>query len=189
MKKRIVFIGGPHGVGKTTVIAKLQKSHPHILLFDPGDLFWKLHYDNKILEPRAIEKIVADCLIKTKQEIMFVNWHYAVWTKNGYIPQISLDVWCHNFCNRFRGIINLFLLELDAKTLLARRTADANSGKKRKLDMACVEEEIDATHNLFLKIRKETGRYSNEIVQSVILKNNNSEDSANTIQTFLSKPW
>ena len=93
--------------------------------------------------------MVAGSILALTPNITLINWHYAVWTPDGYIPQIHMTLW-RKIAETPNTKIVLVLLRAEADKIMERREKDAGSGiKKRKIDIQCVREEIAATNQLF----------------------------------------
>ena len=145
---KLIIFGGVHGVGKTTLLNHLTETFGEKLpIFDPGIYFWKHLYELKDKATPEIEEMVINELVKMKDnQIIVCNWHYAVWTKNGYISQL-----CYANLERLVQItkpdaVTLILIKASAADVYERRRADAEI-KKRKIDKKCIEEEICATES------------------------------------------
>ena len=148
--KHLILIGGAHGVGKSTVISQLIRELPQLHEFDPGELFWKYHFDNSMLSTEAIEKMIADALCGLLPEVVMVNWHYAVWRPDGYIPQMPFELLEKVLEQYSFSRITLIHLTLPDNELYRRRRVDIESGvKKRKLDMEAVRREISESERLY----------------------------------------
>jgi len=145
---RLILFGGVHGVGKTTLLNHLTGIFGEKLpIFDPGIYFWKHLYELGDKTIPEVEEIVISELGKMKDNQMIVcNWHYAVWTKNGYIPQL-----CYANLERLIQVTNpdavtLILIRASVEEVYKRRMADTEI-KKRKIDIKCIEEEACATES------------------------------------------
>lgn len=147
-RKLIVFVGGVHGVGKTTVLEALRKKYLGAAIYDPGDLFWNYSINSRILAPSAVEAMVAESLKGTVQPVTFVNWHYAVWTPERYIPHISWNLWREV---AKQSDLRFLLINLTAPTdtILHRREKDRHV-KKRKLSREALEKEMEQSGMFFM---------------------------------------
>ncbi|OGZ10198.1 MAG: hypothetical protein A3D65_03395 [Candidatus Lloydbacteria bacterium RIFCSPHIGHO2_02_FULL_50_13] len=148
---KLVLFGGVHGVGKTTLFEKiLVASGGEFRVIDPGELFWEHLYQKKDktsdeTEALAVELIEKECCL---HQTVICNWHYAVWTPKGYVPQIAFP--------RLAGLIErvrpkcvqLVLVRASTDVVLLRREGD-QAIKKRKIDRVCVEEEVAHTEHLY----------------------------------------
>ena len=145
---KLILFGGVHGVGKTTLLNHLVKIYgDKFPVFDPGIYFWKHLYELKDKTTPEIEEMVINELANMKNSQTIVcNWHYAVWTKSGYIPQL-----CYPNLERLIQMVKpdsvtLILVRAPAEEVYKRRRADAEI-KKRKIDKKCIEEEMCATES------------------------------------------
>lgn len=181
MGKVVVFIGGAHGVGKTTVIDQLRTWQPLISVYDPGELFWRYSINNKIIENSAVEKMIAASLIGLAGKITLINWHYAIWRPSGYIPQIDWLFWEMVAWRGDFDLIFLVLLKCSNKELLRRRKKDCKSCvKKRKLSLSCIKKEL-AENRIFFERHKILLKKHGKKVLAVRIYNKNSEEAAKDI--------
>lgn len=177
MKQRI-FIGGVHGVGKTTVVEKLRQQNPSWAIYDPGALFWDYGIKQQLVTTSAIEKMAAESLKGLRPDTTLINWHYAVWTPNGYIPQIDLELWKDVVQSWKNDRIVLIWLYANPLTILDRRKKDAEIGlKKRKVDIACIGEENEKTEYFFNR-HLQVLRESHPNWTARIISNGNIEETA-----------
>lgn len=145
---KLILFGGVHGVGKTTLLNHLAEVFGDKLpIFDPGVYFWKHLYELRDKKTPEAEEVVINELERMKDNQTIVcNWHYAVWTKEGYIPQLG-----YTNLERLIGVtkpdeVTLILIKASTEEVYKRRVADAEI-KKRKIDKKCIEEEVCATES------------------------------------------
>ncbi len=138
----VILFGGVHGVGKSTLLSGAEYPGDDVAFFDPGPLFIEHLYRRRDKSSSEIERMVSDELIALGRghPLVVSNWHWAVWTRNGYVPQLAAEEFLR-FLTRSRPCC-LYLVEVTApaELVLARRLRDAPI-RKRKLDLACVREE------------------------------------------------
>lgn len=184
MNKTLVFIGGVPGVGKTTVIECLKKDVPMLASWDPGDLFWQYHLTNPFLKTGVIESLVAKILKNLLPQTTLVNWHYAVFYSNRFIPHINWS--CLKDIARKGKEIRFFfiLLKAEPEEILKRRKKDFNRGaKKRSLDLNLIKKEVLKEEEYF---QKELGIFKNLAPSSTRgVKINN--DKVETTTAIISK--
>ncbi|MEK7118458.1 MAG: AAA family ATPase [Patescibacteria group bacterium] len=148
---RLVFFGGVHGVGKTSLLEKISSvSDEKPFVVDLGELFWEHVYrmgdkTSDEVEELAMDEIEMAC---RAHSIVICNWHYAVWTPEGYIPQIALSRLA-SLVDRIRPeCARLVLVKAPARVVFKRRTRD-RAIKKRKISLACIEEEMAQTEHFY----------------------------------------
>lgn len=147
---KLVFFGGVHGVGKTTLLEKVLgtlNKKPHVV--DPGVLFWEHVYRKKDKTADETEVLVAEAIERecSLYPVVICNWHYAVWTLKGYIPQIAFPRLASLVERVGPECVHLILVDAPVDVVLERRKKD-RSIKRRKVDRACVAEEIAQTTHL-----------------------------------------
>lgn len=140
---KLVLFGSIAGVGKTTLLAWLEaKLRGKIKLLDPGELFRRYHYREKLKTTEEIEELIVSMLENMPDDfIVVVHWHYAVRRPSGYIPQIAFP--------RLKRIaesgkieqVVLVVIEAPTDVVLERRLAESGA-KKRPLSLSCVREEV-----------------------------------------------
>jgi adenylate kinase len=152
MRNRLgFFVGGVHGVGKTTLIRGVHQMDHSLEIYDPGELFWKYHHNQPVLEPETIERMIAESLAGLRADITLINWHYAVWTPQGYKPQIPFRLLRRAIKASSIDFVSVIVTAGPA-TVAERRKKDALvGGKKRKLGEEYVLEEIRAQSDLYKK--------------------------------------
>lgn len=139
---KLVLLGGVQGVGKTTLLAWLEKKFAgRIKILDPGELFRRYFYKTRLKTLEEIEEMIVNRVLKAPEDsVLVLHWHYAVRRPSGYIPQISFS--------RIKRVVGsgkierviLILLEAPIETLRKRRLADRGK-KKRNLSRAAIKEE------------------------------------------------
>lgn len=93
----------------------------------------------------ALELIERACWLHS---VVICNWHYAVWTPNGYISQIALPRLV-SLIERVRPEhVYLVLVTAPVDVVLERREKD-RAIKKRKIDRASIEEEMTQSEHLY----------------------------------------
>lgn len=148
---KLVFFGGVHGVGKTTLLERVVKESPAGLhVVDPGELFWEHVYHKKDKTPAEVEMLVIELIAEACRvhPVVICNWHYAVWTPGGYVPQLAFDRLALLIDRVNPECAYSVLVGASARIVLARRVSD-RLVKKRKIDLASVEEEIAHTERLY----------------------------------------
>ncbi len=185
----IVFLGGPRGVGKITVFAEVKKllKPGEILGFvDPIILFDKFSVTGKI-ESLRIERMIANSLKLLKDKITFVNWGYAVWTENGYIPLIGWNLM--DELARWPDIDNFVLIALDTDpSLILARRQRKKYHDQRSLDIKQIDKERAMSHR-FLRCQIDTlARYGKSVKSLVVLNQEDQpQDVAKEIWNFVSE--
>ena len=151
---KLILFGGVQGVGKTTLLSWLEsKFAGQITLLNPGELFRRYCYDNKVKTTEEVEELILNKLEKMPNDsIAVVHWHYAVKRPSGYIPQI-------NFPRLKRmaksgNIEKIVLLVVEAPVALVgeRRLRDRQT-KKRDLCQPAISEEIAADEKFLVEHR------------------------------------
>ena len=139
----LLIVGGAHGVGKTTLLDGARAALPaEVAFFDPGEYFWRHLYGTGDLTAAEVERLVAAELLRLRDRPLVVsNWHYAVWTPAGWVPQLPLPLWRETIASLAPAAVRLVLVEAPAEVILARRLRDRKQ-RKRKLDRAAVEREL-----------------------------------------------
>lgn len=138
----VILFGGVHGVGKSTLLSGAEYPGDSVAFFDPGPLFTEHLCHRKDKSSPEIERMVSDKLIALSRNhpLVISNWHWAVWTPKGYVPQLAEE----EFLRFLRGSRPrcLYLVEVTApvELVLARRLED-KAFRKRKLDLNSVHEE------------------------------------------------
>lgn len=183
--RQLVFVGGAHGVGKTTVIEMVKQDITECGVYDPGELFWTFHYRQRVLLPSVIEEMIAGSLQGTARRTTIVNWHYAVWTPAGYIPQIAWRLWERVAKTREISNLALVLLSASPAEIHERRKQDCERGaKKRKLDVRCVKTEVIMQRLFFAYHVGIAMRYRNALVIKEIF-NHRAEIAAQHLENVL----
>ena len=90
---KLILLGGVQGVGKTTLLSWLEnKFAEKITLLNPGELFRRYFYNERIKTIEEIEELIANKLEKMPNDsVVVVHWHYAVRRLSKYIPQINFS--------------------------------------------------------------------------------------------------
>lgn len=148
---RLVFFGGVHGVGKTTLLERtLTVRDEKLKVVDPGELFWKHVYQQKDKTPEETEMLATELIERECRlySLVICNWHYAVWTPSGYVPEIAFSRLVAMVERVNPECVHLVLVRAPTDVVLKRRVAD-RAIKKRKIDMACIEEEMAQTEFLY----------------------------------------
>ncbi|MBI5732581.1 AAA family ATPase [Candidatus Jorgensenbacteria bacterium] len=189
MQRHIILIGGPHGVGKTTVTdalsIRLKSIFESVATYDPGELFWNYHINHTILHNHAIENMIKDSLVGTSQFITLVNWHYAVWTPHGYIPQIPWELWEYIAGSTVINRLELIHLTAPPEMIFERRKHDRIKNiKRRKLNLAAIETEIKQSDLLYNK-HLNTAQAVRPGVRGYSVTNTSSDRTAEELATFL----
>lgn len=148
---KLVFFGGVHGVGKTTLLEKLSATSGGALhIIDPGELFWEHCYQKKDKTPDETEELVVELIERSCRlhPLVVCNWHYAVWTPTGYVPEVAFSRLA-TLIERVRpGCVCPILIHASADIVFERRKKDQGA-KKRKIDLVAIEEEIAQTNYLY----------------------------------------
>lgn len=148
---KMVFFGGVHGVGKTTLLEKIAvESDQKPRIVDPGELFWEHLFEKKDKTPEeteelAIELIARECRL---HPVVICNWHYAVWTPSGYVPEIAFPRLTMLVERVKPECVYLVLMSASVDAVFERRAKD-RAVKKRKIDRGCIEEEMAQTERLY----------------------------------------
>lgn len=177
-ERTLTFVGGPHGVGKTTIIEALRTSDPTVATYDPGDLFWQYSIHEQIVAPAAVERMIAESLMGLACPVTLINWHYAVWTPGGYRPQISWILWGQVLrSSQLRGIV-LALADAPTAVIRERREWDRTTGrKKRTTDPAHIEEEHVQSWRFFAE-HERMARQAHPRVCSLVVQNTRDPETA-----------
>ena len=142
---KISLLGGVAGVGKTTLFHALMERYGDngVLYFDPGEIYRRDFYLNKLKTIPEIEDSIADEMISSMSRNFSIisHWHYAVHRPGGYIPQISFERIKKVAESEVIDMALLVLVEAPADIILARRLKDARI-KTRPLSLEIINEEI-----------------------------------------------
>lgn len=151
---KLILFGGVQGVGKTTLLSWLEDKFPgRLTLLNPGELFRRYFYNEKIKTAEEIEELIVSKLEEMPADsIVIIHWHYAVRQPTGYIPQINFS--------RLKRIaesgkieqIILLLVEAPTDAVLERRLKDGLA-KKRNLSQSVINEEIATEEEFLIKQR------------------------------------
>ncbi len=139
--------------------------------------------------PREVEKLVANELAHKccRYPWIICNWHYGVWTPVGYVPQIDFSLLQRIAeCPTLRKI---YLVQITAtpEHILERRLKDRQL-RRRKLDLACVKEEVAATQWLYEEHHRICSR--NVLTARVWIENENLERAVQGMSRLLTQnPW
>ena len=148
---KLVFLGGVHGVGKTTVLERvIATSSGRLYTVDPGELFWEHVYQKKDKTPDEAEVLAAKLIERECRlhPLVVCNWHYAVWTPSGYVLELALPKLATLIEKVRPECVYLVLVTASADAVFERREKD-RAIKKRKVDRLCVEEEMAQTEVLY----------------------------------------
>lgn len=142
---KLVLFGGVQGVGKTTLLSGLKNTFVgRITVLDPGELFRRYVYNEKIKTTEEIEEcIVGKLLTMPGDSVAVLHWHYAVRRPTGYIPQISFS--------RLKRLAEsgkieqaiLVMIEASPDMVRKRRLADCQT-KQRSISRIIIREEMEA---------------------------------------------
>ena len=181
---KLILFGGVHGVGKTTLLDHVAEAlGGDAQIFDPGVYFWKHLHEAKDKTTAEIEEmIIRDLLAVKETELVICNWHYAVWTESGHVPQLGYSNLKRLTAAMAPEAIVLIWVTASAEDVYARRVSDA-SRRKRKIDMRCIHEEIAATDRE-LKNHLEALR-GHADVRLVLLDNTDLEAAKNLLVKML----
>lgn len=140
---KLVLFGGVQGVGKSTLLHWLERQLTYrIKLLNPGELFRRYFYNEKIKTIEEVEELIAGEIEKMPTDsVLVAHWHYAVRRPSEYIPQISFS--------RLKRIaesgkveqIILCLVEASVDSVYERRLNERQT-KKREFSKSSIEEEI-----------------------------------------------
>jgi len=146
----LILFGGVQGVGKTTLLSWLEhRFAERITLLDPGELFRRYFYNEKLKTVEEIEELIVSTLEKVPHDaVVVVHWHYAVRRPSGYIPQISFPRLKRLASRGKIDQVVLLVVEVPVDVIYERRIMDFSS-KKRALVRSVIHEEI-ATDETFL---------------------------------------
>lgn len=180
---QLVILGGAHGVGKTTLIEQaLMVTAGQFTLFDPGEFFWRHLFEQCDKTAAQVEALVVKKMIKlTKHTIS--SWHYAAWTQAGWVPQLRHPLFREMIRTLAPQSLTLGLIEAPAIEILARRKKD-QAIKKRKLDLDCIEEELQQNRIFRLACWREVAELTD--VQLVDINNTDLLVSTNLLTKILS---
>ncbi|MBI4143879.1 AAA family ATPase [Candidatus Woesearchaeota archaeon] len=133
----LVILGGAKGTGKTTLAQQLC-SETGMTYIHPGS--WFIKYWNKE-HPLETEKRIVDEILQLRSPL--IDIHYASYVKGlegiaeGYVQGLC-DSSIKQLAERYSPVV-LYLVEVDASTLMQRRLCD---NKRRKLELTIIEEEL-----------------------------------------------
>ena len=149
---KMIFFGGIQGVGKTTLLSWLENQFKgQIVLLNPGELFRRYFYNEKITTIEEIEEMIVCELEKMPNDsTVVIHWHYAVRRPSGFIPQI-----CFSRLKRIAEsgkIEQVVLLQVvtSVNAVCERRLKD-HQAKKRKLSQVAINEEVSADEEFLTK--------------------------------------
>jgi len=184
---KLILIGGVHGVGKTTLMERVQLALPSnaFTCFDPGEYFWSLCYMKHILPPDAVEELVVKRMMHLAgSQLVVSNWHYAVWQPDGYIPQLRFDRFARLLSFLSPSYVGLFHITAATQHILDRRMRD-RAVRKRKLDLACVVHEQSETERLLdLHLRIARSHCPSEVIT---IENDDFEHTVKRITQLFSR--
>lgn len=161
----LIILGGCKGVGKTT-LAKLYCDETRTAYRHPGDWFLKYlgRADTHLLEGMALHDII------TATKPVLVDLHYKTYVKpHGYrdgLRDESLALLAQEYPR-----IALYLVEISPDELYKRRKKD---GKKRKLELDIIAEELRQNKLAFEHFRQQLG---NSCSTAEIIVNRTLEES------------
>lgn len=151
---KLILFGGIQGVGKTILLSWIENIFAgQITLLNPGELFRRYFYNEKIKTIEEIEELIVNKLEEMQNDsVAVLHWHYAVLRPTGYIPQINFS--------RLNRIVKsgkieqviLLLVEAPVDAVLERRLADCRI-KKRNLSLSVMREEIAAEEEFLIMQR------------------------------------
>ena len=149
---KLILLGGVQGVGKTTLLSWLEnKFAEKITLLNPGELFRRYFYNERIKTIEEIEELIANKLEKMPNDsVVVVYWHYAVRRLSKYIPQINFSrLQRITESGKIEQVI-LFLVEAPATVVLERRLRDRRI-KKRGISHSTINKEVAAEEKFWAK--------------------------------------
>ncbi len=136
MRLRVVVIGVP-GVGKTTVVNKLNSSMKGsklitfgtVMLDEGKKLRWLRHRDElrklPVEKQRRLQTITARRISNMKASLLLVDTHLFIRTKEGFWPGLPFEV------VRALKPTHLVLVEADPEEIMLRRLADKTRYRDR----------------------------------------------------------
>lgn len=149
---KLILFGGIQGVGKTTLLSWLEnKFAGQLELLNPGELFRRYFYNERVKTLEEIEELIVSKLLKIPNDsAVVVHWHYAVRRPSGYIPQINFS--------RLKQIaesgkieqVILLLVEAPIDVVLERRLRDRRT-KKRSLSRSIINKEVAVDEKFLTK--------------------------------------
>lgn len=149
---KLILFGGIQGVGKSTLLSLLENQFgSQIILLNPGELFRRYFYNERIKTAEEIEEMIINELEKIPNDSTVVlHWHYAVRRPSGFIPQI-----CFSRLKRLAESekieqVVLLLVEASVNAVRDRRMKD-HKAKKRELSQVAIAEEINADEEFLTK--------------------------------------
>lgn len=174
-------------MGKTTLLTLLENELAgEVKLLDPGELFRRYCYHQRIKTPEEIEELLIEQILEMPHDsVVVLHWHYAVLRPYGYIPQISFA--------RLKRIaesgkieqIVLLLLEAPTDVVQERRQKDSKI-KQRGLSILAIEEEVAAEEKFLAEERNLFSRIlGDQKVLILRLNNVNLETTKQTLYKFL----
>lgn len=151
---KIVFFGGVKGVGKSTLLSWLEKLYKDRFEYiDPGELFRRYHYEEKILTTEEVEELIVKSIEEApSHSIMVVHWHYAVWRPTGFIPQISFPRLRRIAHNPNIELVFLLSVEASVESIYERRLKESGI-KSRPLSFSSISEEAAADEDFLMRHR------------------------------------
>lgn len=149
---KLILFGSVQGVGKTTLLSWLEDEFTgQIVVLNPGELFRRYFYDEKLKTIEEIEELIASKLEEMPDSAVAVlHWHYAVRRPEGYIPQIAFSRLERLAKSGKIEQVVLLMVEAPIDVVLERRAADRKS-KKRALSRSVIREEVAADEEFLMK--------------------------------------
>jgi adenylate kinase len=147
--KRVVIVGIP-GVGKTTVVTKLEEMLKAAevktdyvvfgtVMFEEAQKIGVKHRDDMRKLPvkaqRKLQEKAATSITKKKADVVLVDTHLFINTKEGYYPGLP-----HNILTALSPT-NLVLVQAEALEILARRQKD-NTRNRDMVSLEAIERDL-----------------------------------------------
>lgn len=141
---KLVFFGGVQGVGKTTLISCLENEFRcRITLLNPGELFQRYFYNQKIKTIEEIEELIVNALERApSNSTVVVHWHYAVRRPSGYVPQISFERLKRVAESGKVELVALLSVRASVDAVYKRRLADYKIKHSRAISKFAIDEEV-----------------------------------------------
>lgn len=168
MAADLIFVGGAKGVGKTSLLGRLQQV-TNLSCINTGEIFTYAR-QNK-LNP---EEEISNYLLNS--HFGLVDTHYAGYSSNKFVRGLSKDS-LHKISLSKR--IDLILIELEPEILMERRINDPNI--ERIKDIRLINEEIELNRMYFKE-------YCSDLsIEGLVVQNIDIDQTINVLLRRISK--